>query len=377
MRVVIAPAAFKGSLDAIQAAGAMARGVRRAWPDAEIRLLPMADGGEGTLATVLAATGGREQRHSVCGGHGKPLTAAFGLLADGTAVIEAAQVVGITLPGMLDLPVAARSTRGLGELLRHCLDSGARRFMIGLGGSATNDGGCGMLAGLGVALLDQRGEPLSPTLQGLATLAAIDFSGLDPRLADCELVVLSDVDNPLCGEQGATAVFGPQKGVAPADVPLFDGRLRRLAELCETRFGRGLAAQPGAGAAGGLGFALGLLGGKYRSGAETLCELIGLDAALREADWALTGEGRSDPQTPRGKAPWVVARHARRLGVPVTLISGSVDDGLGALAAEFETCHSLLDGALSLQQAMGDADGLLAARTEMAACSRRPIDPIM
>lgn len=371
MRIVIAPDSFKGSLNAAKAAGAMAEGIRRVWPDAEIRLLPMADGGEGTLDAVLAATGGAQQACIVTGGHGQPLRAAFGLLADGTAVVEAARVVGIALPGMLEVPVAQRTTRGLGELVAHCLDLGVRRFMVGLGGSATNDGGCGMLAALGVAFLDASGAPLPATLEGLASLAAVDFGGLDPRLASCDIAMLSDVDNPLCGKQGATAVFGPQKGVEPADVALFDRRLRHLADLCEAAVRRDLARQPGSGAAGGLGFAFGLLGGKYRSGAETVCELIGLDAALEEADWVLTGEGHSDVQTLRGKAPRVVARHARRLGVAVTLISGGIDDD-AALRAEFDACYSLLDATLSLPQAMREADSLLAARAETAARSHRP-----
>lgn len=370
MRVVIAPDSFKGSLDAARAAAAMARGIQRVWPDAEVRLLPMADGGEGTLEAVLAATGGARREFTVTGGHGRPLPAAFGLLADGTAVIEAARVVGITLPGMLDVPVAERTTRSLGELVAHCLDLGARRFMVGLGGSATNDGGCGMLAALGVAFLDESGALLPATLQGLASLAAVDFGGLDARLAGCDITLLSDVDNPLCGAQGATAVFGPQKGVEAAEAQEFDERLHRLAELCAARSGPDLALQPGSGAAGGLGFALRLLGGQSRSGAEAVCELIGLDAALRGADWVLTGEGRSDAQTLHGKAPWVVARHARRLGVPVTLISGSVDEGPGELARAFDGCYALLDDALSLEQAMRDADTLLAERAETAARSR-------
>lgn len=369
MRVVIAPDSFKGSLDAARAAAAMARGIRRVWPDAEIRLLPMADGGEGTLEAVLAATGGARRELTVTGGHGRPLSAAFGLLADGTAVIEAARVVGITLPGMLDVPVAERATRGLGELVAHCLDLGARRFLVGLGGSATNDGGCGMLAALGVVFLDESGAPIPATLQGLAALVSIDFGGLDARLTGCDITMLSDVDNPLCGARGATEVFGPQKGVAAADAQAFDQRLHRLADLCAARSGPDLALQPGSGTAGGLGFALRLVGGKSSSGAEAVCELIGLDDALRGADWALTGEGHSDAQTLHGKAPWVVARHARRLGVPVTLISGSVDAGLVELATAFDGCYSLLDEVVTLEQAMRDADALLAERAATAARS--------
>lgn len=199
MRVVIAPDSFKGSLSALEAAQAMARGVRRVWPAADIRLLPMADGGEGTLDAVLAATGGCRLQAVVTGAHGRPLTADYGLLEEAVAVIEVARVVGITLPGVCEVPVAERTTWGIGELMRHCLDQGIRRFWIGLGGSASNDGGAGMLAVLGARFFAGSGAAIAPTLSGLAEFEAADFSGLDSRLKSCEIILLADVNNPLCG----------------------------------------------------------------------------------------------------------------------------------------------------------------------------------
>lgn len=374
MIVVIAPDSFKGSLSAIEAAHAMALGVGRACPGVEIRLKPLADGGEGTLDAVLGATGGGRFEAVVTGAHGRPLRADFGLVATApgpVAVIEAARVVGLFLPGVAEIPVGARGTRGVGELLRHCLDRGVRRLWIGLGGSATNDGGAGMLMALGARLSDPRGEPLAPGPDGLMRLASADFSGLDARLAACDITVLSDVDNPLCGVAGATAVFGPQKGVGPQQVAAFDEALARLAELGDRWRGAALSAEPGSGSAGGLGYALRLVGGNIRSGAEAMCELTGLDEALRGAAWLLTGEGRSDLQTPRGKAPWVAGQHARRLGVPATLISGAVDaEAVPVLASVFADWLALARGAAASEEAMRDTARLLAERAEEAARDR-------
>lgn len=371
MVVVIAPDSFKGSLSALQAAQAMAQGVRRVWPDADIRLRPMADGGEGTLDAVLAACGGRRLEAEVTGAHGRPLQASYALLADGTALIEVAQVVGLTLPGVREVTVAERSTRGIGELVRLCLDQGVRRMWIGLGGSATNDGGVGMLAALGARFLDRGGAAIAPTLTGLAEFETADFSGLDPRLSGCELHLLTDVSNPFCGEQGATAVFGPQKGVPPEEVARFDARLAHFGTAGDRWLGRSLSLQPGTGAAGGLGYALQLLGGRYRSGAEAVCQLLGLDAALKGADWAITGEGRSDGQTLLGKAPFVVAQHARRFGVHATLISGNIEAGaLARLSDHFDGCFSLASDAVPVHQAMRDAADLLADRAESVTRTR-------
>ncbi len=373
MRVVLAPDSFKESMTAASAAAAMARGVRSVHPDSECVEVPMADGGEGTLDAVLAAVGAAGRRHvlAVTGAGGAPVDAAWGEIGDGgaaTAVIEVAQVVGITDARAMAVPVADRSTRGVGELIAMLLDRGVRRFMIGLGGSSTNDGGSGMLAALGLSLADRDGRAVAPSPRALATLAAVDAAGLDARLRDCEIRIMSDVNNPLCGDLGATAVFGPQKGVKPAEVPAFDATLARFAELAEAAAGRRAARLPGAGAAGGLGFALQLVGGAFASGAAVVADLIGLDAALAGADWAITGEGRTDRQTLLAKAPLVGAQRAAAARVPVTLVSGAVDAGsLPELARHFAGCFALPNGPATLAECIADAAALLEARAEQAA----------
>ena len=367
--VILAPDSFKGSLSAPAAAEAMARGLRRVWSEIDVRLLPMADGGEGTLDAVLAASGGERRLVEVSGADRRPIEAAWGLLQRGgsaVAVLEAAQVVGLTLGPQA--AVADRTTLGLGELVRHCLDQGIRRFMIGVGGSSSNDGGCGVLAALGARLLDAGGREVAATPAGLADLARVDFSGLDARIRAAEITLMSDVQNPLCGPGGATAVFGPQKGVEPAQVALFDARLRRFAELCDAWRGEAVATRAGAGAAGGLGYVFQLLGARNRSGAEVVCELSGLDAALVGADWVITGEGRSDAQTALGKVPWVVAQHARRAGVAVTLVSGAVEEAdLSRLSGHFDGCFAIAPRPMPLEEAMAKAAALLADRTEQLA----------
>lgn len=366
--VVIAPDSFKGSVSAAAAASAIATGLRRIWADANLRELPMADGGEGTLDAILSR-GGQRVMERVSGATGEPLDAAYGLIDQGTiAVLEAAQVVGLTDSASTAVDVDRRTTRGLGELIGRRLDAGVRRFMIGLGGSSTNDGGAGLLAALGIKLGDAAGREIAATLDGLATLATVDAGGLDPRLRDTKITVMSDVDNPLTGEQGATAIFGPQKGVSREQLADYDRRIAQFATLAERALGRSAKDQPGAGAAGGLGFALQLLGAEIRSGAEVVAHLIGLDQALRDADWAITGEGRSDAQTALGKTPLFVAGRAAAHGVPVTLISGSVDRAaLPELSRHFAGCFSLPSGPASLEQCLADAAGLLADRAEQVA----------
>jgi glycerate 2-kinase len=374
--IVVAPDSFKGSLLAADVAAAIATGVRRALPEAELRLRPMADGGEGTLDAVLASGGERRTAH-VRGAAGAPVRAAYGLIANNTAVIESAQVVGLTDAEATAHPVEARSTRGLGELILMLLDAGAKSFLVGLGGSSTNDGGAGLLAALGLRLQDANGRPIEATPAGLAALSRLDASALDPRLALARITILSDVDNPLCGERGATAIFGRQKGVGAESVDAIDARLARFATLAEAAVGRRAKERPGAGAAGGLGFALLLLGGELRSGAEVVAELLGLDAALDGADWLITGEGRSERQTLLGKTPLVVARHAAARGVPATLVSGSIDRAaLPELSRHFAGCHSITFGPTTLEACIADAAGLLADRAEqlarLFAAARRP-----
>jgi len=373
IRFVVAPDSFKGSVSAPDVCAAIGCGLRRVFPDADVAARPMADGGEGTLDAVLAAVGGaghRQMRRVQGAGQG-PVDAAYGVLdaADGTtAVLEVAQVVGITDAGGMAVPVGARTTRGVGELMRALLDQGVRKFMIGLGGSSTNDGGAGLLAALGLALSDAHGRDVAPSPEGLSALTDVDAAKLDPRLHSCTITIMSDVNNPLTGEFGATAIFGPQKGVTPDLREPFDHAIAHFARSAEAVLGRQAATTPGAGAAGGLGFALQLLGGTFRSGAEVVAGLIELDAALARADWAFTGEGRSDVQTLLRKAPFVVAECAAARGVPVTLISGAIDPAaLGALGAHFAGCFGLPNGPASLAECIAGAPDLLADRAEQVA----------
>lgn len=365
--VVIAPDSFKGSLGAGEVAEAIATGVRRARADAQIRLCPMADGGEGTLDAMLSG-GGTRRMLTVRGAAGLPLDAAVGLLGDGSAIIETAQIVSITDPVGMGTPVAARSTSGMGEAIRALLDDGVRHFYVALGGSSTNDGGAGLLAGLGMQLYDANEKPLDPTPDALARVARVDVSALDPRLAQASFVVMSDVDNPLTGEHGATAIFGPQKGVSADQIATLDAALARFADLLETALGRSEREQPGAGAAGGLGFALRMLGASFEPGAEVVARQIGLDAALRDANWLITGEGRSDVQTLHGKAPYIACRHATAAGVPATLLSGGVDaSALPRLSEHFHGCFSPAPGPMTLDAAIRDAATLLANEAEQLA----------
>ncbi|HEX4522546.1 MAG TPA: glycerate kinase [Casimicrobiaceae bacterium] len=366
--VVLAPDSFKGSLSASTAAAAIAEGLRRVWPDADLRLCPMADGGEGTLDAALSR-GGQRLTDRISDISGKPQAVAYGLLGEpATAVLEVAQVVGLTDPAVAAIDVEHRTSLGVGKMIRNRLDAGVRSFMIGLGGSSTNDGGAGMLAALGLSLSDARGRAIEPTPAGLAALAAVDASGLDPRLADARIIVMSDVNNPLTGERGATAIFGPQKGVRRERIAELDGRVANFASLTERALDRRAQEKPGAGAAGGLGFALQLIGGEMRSGAEVVADLIGLDAALDGSDWAITGEGKSDAQTALGKTPLIVAKRAAARQIPATLISGSIDrSALPELGRHFAGCFSLPSGPASLEQCLDDAAALLADRAEQVA----------
>jgi glycerate kinase len=369
-RIVLAPDSFKGSLSAPEVCAALASGLRRVWPQAEIALRPMADGGEGTLDAVLGAVG-REGTRSVAivrGAGGDPVEAHYGIIERGSeriGVIEVAQVVGITDPAGVAVPVGRRASQGVGELVARLLDSNVTSLMIGLGGSSTNDGGAGMLVALGVRFLDASGAAVAPTPEGLAHLVAVDASHLDPRLRACAITIMSDVNNPLCGPTGATAIFGPQKGVTAAEIAAFDATLARYAALAEQALRGSVATAPGAGAAGGLGFALQLVSGRFASGAEVVADLIGLDAAIAVADWAITGEGRSDRQTALRKAPFVVAECGAARGVPVTLISGAVDaSALPVLGQHFAGCFGLPNGPATLAECIAGTGELLADRAE-------------
>ncbi|HCA22743.1 MAG TPA: glycerate kinase [Pseudomonas sp.] len=364
MKLVIAPDSFKESLSARAVAEAIAAGWARVYPDAELLLCPMADGGEGTVDALLSATGGKLQQTRVSGPLGDPVEAHWGLLPDAQAIIEMAEASGLhrVEPGRRD--VLAASSHGTGELIRAALDAGVRRIVLGLGGSATNDGGAGLLAALGVRFLDREGQELPLGGAALARLSQIDLTGLDTRLAQVEVMVAADVDNPLCGPRGASAVFGPQKGASPEQVAQLDEALGHYADVMAATLGEDLRDFPGVGAAGGLGFAArAVLRAGFRPGVELVAELSGLVEAMQGADLVITGEGRLDGQSLHGKTPVGVARLARTAGVPVIALAGSLGEGYQRLYAEgIGAAFSLAPGPLSLEQAMAEAGPELSAR---------------
>lgn len=322
-RVLVAADKFKGSLTAVEVAQRVTAGLRRVVPDVVVEALPVADGGDGTVAAAVAA--GFERREArVTGPLGAKVTAAYAL-REGTAVVEMAEASGLQrLPEGVLAPLTA-STYGSGELLRAALDAGAHTIVFGVGGSATTDGGAGMLSALGARFLTADGEPVPPGGGGLAELVSADLSGLDPRLSSVELVLASDVDNPLTGPEGAPAVYGPQKGASPKDVERLDAALAHYAKVLEAAVGpkaTAYAASPGAGAAGGVGYGALLLGAVFRPGIEVMLDVLGFAAALERADLVITGEGSLDRQTLHGKAPAGVAEAAGRAGKGVVAVCG-------------------------------------------------------
>nr|WP_245302559.1 glycerate kinase [Symbiobacterium terraclitae] len=358
----MAPDSFKGSLTAVAAAEAMRQGVLDALPGADAIALPMADGGEGTVDALVAATGGRLVRTQVTGPLGDPVEAAFGLLGDGrTAAIEMAAASGLLLVPEDRRNPRVTTTYGTGELIRAALDVGVRRIIIGIGGSATNDGGVGMAQALGGRFLRADGTEVGRGGAALLELERIDLRGLDPRLARAELLVACDVDNPLTGPRGASAVYGPQKGAGPEDVALLDRALTRLADVAARSLGRDPRASPGAGAAGGLGYGLmAFLGAELRRGIDLVMAANGLDRRLPGASLVITGEGRTDGQTLSGKVVLGVARAAARHGVPVVVLSGAVTPDADRLVEEGVTAlFSTATGPMRLEEAMDRAGELL------------------
>ena len=364
LRVVVAPDSFKESLSAAGVAQAIALGVRQAIPDADVQAVPMADGGEGSLDAVLDATGGQRREAEVRDANGKTCEAAWGWLQDATAFIEMAAAAGLErIPTEQRKPLEA-STYGVGQLVLQALDSGAERIVLGLGGSATTDGGAGLFQALGGRLLDSDGRELPPGGAALNRLAYIQTDELDTRLAKVKFEIAVDVDNPLCGERGAAAIFGPQKGASPADVATLDEGLARFARLCHEKSGRDEAQTAGTGAAGGLGFIIKtFFNAEFRPGVELIAELACLDEAMQGADLVFTGEGRMDRQTLLGKTPAGVARYGRRHGAPVIALAGSLGEGYEELyKTGITAAFSLVSGPMTLAQACEDTARLLSER---------------
>lgn len=368
MHIVIAPDSYKGSLSALAVASAMERGVLRVFPEASVDKIPIADGGEGTVSALVAATDGTVYENTVSGPLGEPVAAEWGMFGDGkTAVIEMAAASGLPLllPDKRDVLNAC--TRGTGELIRAALDKGAGKIIIGIGGSATNDGGGGFIRALGAKFLDSSGAELPPGGSALARLDRIDLSGLDPRLAKVEILVACDVDNPLCGPRGASAIFGPQKGADTDKVATLDAALSHYAGIAAKATGKPhVAEMPGAGAAGGLG--AGLLfftNATLMPGVTLVLETTGFDTRVRTADVVFTGEGRTDLQTVFGKAPVGVAGAAKKHGKPVVCISGGLGEGANDVYAHgIDVLGSITPGPVSLEECMKNGEMFLVDATE-------------
>ncbi len=328
MKVVIAPQAFKGSISALKAARAMAEGVQRVLGDSDIRLVPVADGGDGTLETLVEGSGGEIRSATVTGPLGEELTANWGAMGGGTtAVIEMARTSGLALVPLERRDPMVATTYGLGEAILAALDQGFRRFIVGIGGSATNDAGAGMAQAMGVGLSDKSGAPLPFGGAALAELATIDLDGLDARARESTFLVACDVSNPLTGPEGASAIYGPQKGASPRVVDELDAALGHFARVVGREIGVEIDQLRGAGAAGGLGGGMvAFLGAELRTGVDIVLDVVGLDGHLEGADLVVTGEGCLDHQTVYSKAPIGVAERAGVRGIPVIAISGSMGE---------------------------------------------------
>jgi glycerate kinase len=371
MKIVIAPDSYKESLTALEVATEIEAGFREVFPKAEYIKLPMADGGEGTVAAMVAATGGTLDEVNVTGPLGEPVKACYGLTGDGkTAIIEMAAASGLALVAPSLRNPLKTTSYGTGELIKAALDAGINHLIIGIGGSATNDGGAGMLQALGVKLPDHAGREIGFGGGALADLDRIDISGMDPRLKACRIEAACDVNNPLTGPKGASAVFGPQKGATPEMVSQLDVNLARFASLISRDLGMQVDWVPGAGAAGGMGAALlAFLGAQLRPGIDIVMEAVGLEAHVRDADLVITGEGRIDSQTIHGKTPIGVARVAKRYNKPVIGIAGCLADD-AAVVHEFgiDAVFSVLSQVGSMEEAMTNAaTNLRAASQNIAA----------
>lgn len=367
MKIVLAPNAFKGSLTAMQAASAMEQGIRTAFPEADILKVPVADGGDGLAEVLIDALEGEARIATVRGPLGGSVRATLcHVPALGLAVVEMAVASGLALLAPQDRNPALTTSYGTGELIRAALELGARHVVVGIGGSATNDGGVGMAAALGVRFLDAAGNDVAPIGGALSEIRRIDPSALDPRLVTVRCEAICDVDNPLLGPRGAAQVYGPQKGASPAQVEELEAGLAHLADVIASDLGLDVRDMPGAGAAGGLGAGLhAFLGAELRRGVELVLDLVGLDEQLAGADLVITAEGQIDYQTAFGKAPAGVAQRAKAQGIPCLAIAGGIGERITDLhQIGIDAVFSLCPGPISLEQAMEAGPALLQAATE-------------
>ncbi|MDR3135227.1 MAG: glycerate kinase [Deltaproteobacteria bacterium] len=370
MKIVIAPDSFKGSLSAPETARAIQRGMAKVWPSAEFVLFPIADGGEGTIETLVSLTGGSLFIETALNPLGRPVEASYGFLGDReTAVLEVASACGLTRLSAVELDPARASSYGLGQQMLQAIGRGAKKLLVGLGGSATNDGGSGMLAALGLRFLDKNGQELPQGGLALGKLDKIETDGLDARLSGIPIVIASDVQNPLTGPNGASHVFGPQKGASPEMAERLDGALGRFASVAKVITGRDIANSPGAGAAGGLGAAFRLFTeATFRPGVEVVLDEGQFDEKAAGASLIVTGEGRTDGQTAWGKAPAGVAARGKPLGAPTVCLSASLGEGYQKIYdKDIAAVMAMIPGPMSLERAMGEAGSLLEGAAERLA----------
>ncbi len=367
MKIIIAPDSFKGSMTSMQASRTIKRAIQEANPLIETVLLPMADGGEGTVDALLWARGGEKVSCRVRDPLGREINAVYGWDGSGKiAFIETAAASGLTLLKREELDPEKSTSYGTGQLMRNALDRGARTIILGLGGSATVDAGTGLFQALGVKFFDGNRKELTDIGGRLDRISSIDTAQLDPAMAAVKIVVASDVTNPLLGEEGAVRIFGPQKGIAEQQIPIFEERMQRFSEIAAKSTGKDRASEPGSGAAGGIGFLLKtLLDTEFRNGLELIVETVQMDGLMEEADLILTGEGRIDGQSLFGKVPVGIGRLAKKSGVPVIAFAGSVGDGLDKLKMEgISAVIPICNGPMTLDAAMANGESLLYEATK-------------
>jgi glycerate 2-kinase len=376
MKIVIAPDSFKESLSALEAANAIERGFKLVFPNAVYNKMPMADGGEGTVQSLVDATNGKIEERIVTGPLGEPVKAFFGLIGDGkTAVIEMAAASGLHLVPVENRNPLVTSTRGTGELISAALDFGVKHIIIGLGGSATNDGGAGMVQALGGRLLDELGNDIGSGGGALSQIVTIDLTGLDDRLKDVQIEVACDVDNPLTGPRGASAIFGPQKGATPEMIDLLDKNLSHFADVAERALGKTFRDIEGVGAAGGLGASLlAFLNADLKRGIHIVLNAVNFEDVVKDADLVITGEGRIDSQTIYGKTPIGVAKAAKKYGVPVIALAGSLSQDSDVVYEHgIDALFSIVPGIVTLPNAFEHAAHYMERTARNIAASMRAV----
>jgi glycerate kinase len=366
MQIIVAPDSFKGSMSAVEAANSIEKGIKKVFPEAKIIKIPIADGGEGTVEAIVMGSGGSYREAVVTGPLGGKLKAQFGILPDGSAVIEMAAASGITLVPREELNPLEATTYGTGEMVKAALDEGVKKIVMGIGGSATNDGGMGFAQALGVVFRDKVGHVLGVGAKYLKKIATIDISGLDERLEHTEIIAACDVTNTLCGESGATAVYGPQKGVTPELVKELDEALMHFAEIIKKDLGKDILEVPGTGAAGGLGAGLLVFcKAQLKSGIKTVLEAVHIEDYLKDTQLIITGEGKIDGQSVYGKVPVGIAEVAKPYKIPViALVGGIGEEAEKVYGYGISSIMTLTDGPMPLQKAIDHGKLLAENATE-------------